>query len=221
MKKIIIIICVFLGFVIKSDAQLRVSPYTYTIYADTVMANTIDSADVWIVNDSAVVFADFLNIAIDVQDSVGFLFHNVDSLNFGFRNIPAYDSVAIRIYQNFIIAPQKYHYDINVIVIWPYTISTGNGDSLIFPVFIEIPNSVKEIDITKYIKVYPNPSSENVFIDSQSDIEEVMVYNNIGQLIETHSRTKIINIENLQKGTYLFEVKTKGGKIYTAKILRQ
>ncbi len=221
MKKLVVFVCVLFGFVLKSNAQLRVSPYTYNIYADTATANTLDSADVWIINDSAIVFADFLNIAVDVQDSVGILFHNVDSLNFGFMNIPAFDSVPLRIYQNFIIAPQKYHYDINVIVIWPYTISTGNGDSLFFPVYISIPNGINEVDISKYIKAYPNPSEGNVFMDSQYDIEEVTVYNLSGQILLHQKNTKLINIEALPKGTYLFDVKMKNEKHYKLKIMRQ
>jgi hypothetical protein len=221
MKKLITFTLFLVLFGFKSNAQLTISQYDYTLYADTVIANTLDSADVWIVNAGSLPFLDNLKVILDVQDSAMVSFHNVDSLNFGFFNIPANDSVKIRLYQNFVISPQKYHYDINVIVIWPYAFSTGDGDSLILPVYIQIPDGINEIDLSKYIKAYPNPSVDKVVIDVEIDIEEVRIYDLKGQLIFVQKNSKIVNVENLPEGSYLFDVTLKNGTKRKVKIIKK
>lgn len=221
MKKIVFIIVLLLTLILRSNAQLSISPYTYTIYSDTVAANSLDSADVWIVNNDSIAFNDNLQLVLDVQDSAAAFFHNVDSLNLGLLNIPSGDSVLMRVYQNFIVSPAKYHYDINVIVIWPYALSTGNGDSLFFPVYITYPNGVNEIDISKHIKVYPNPTSDHVLVDSDMAIEEVRVYGSNGQLVLYEKQKQLINIETLPKGMYLFEVTLESGKKQSIRIIKE
>jgi len=221
MKKLIAFTLFLVLFGFKSNAQLTISQYTYTLYADTVIANSLDSADIWVVNNGTLPFLDNLKVILDVQDSASVLFHNVDSLNFGLLNIPSNDSIKIRLYQNFVISPQKYHYDINVIVIWPYAISTGDGDSLLLPVYIQIPDGINEIDLAKYINVYPNPFTDKMHIDTQNDIEEVRIYTLQGKLLMIQKNTKTIVLDSLAKGTYLADITLKDGKSRKLKIIKE
>lgn len=221
MKKLLLILT-FLAFAnLKSNAQLTISQFDFIIYADTVVANTIDSAKVWVVNPTGTTFNDALYVILDVQDSASVTFHNVDTLAFGALNIPPNDSVNVKIVQNFIVGPQKYHYDINVIVIWPYAISTGAGDSLIFPVFITIPDGINELNLLNYIKIYPNPTSERINIDTQNSVEEVRIYTVSGQLKIVEKNKLTIDISELPAGIYLVNVKLKNGKTQQLKIMKK
>ena len=61
--------------------------------------------------------------------------------------------------------------------------------------------------------VYPNPTSEQVTITLQENLqlEKVNIYNTLGQLIKTE-KSNIINVTGFTKGNYYFEVITNKGK---------
>ncbi|MBZ4042591.1 T9SS type A sorting domain-containing protein [Flavobacterium hibisci] len=61
--------------------------------------------------------------------------------------------------------------------------------------------------------IYPNPSSKDVYIELQSnlDLEKVNIYNTAGQLIRTERESRI-SVSSLSKGNYFFEVVSNRGK---------
>jgi hypothetical protein len=61
--------------------------------------------------------------------------------------------------------------------------------------------------------IYPNPSSKDVYIELQSnlDLEKVNIYNTAGQLIRTERESRI-SVSSLSKGNYFFEVVSSRGK---------
>jgi hypothetical protein len=61
--------------------------------------------------------------------------------------------------------------------------------------------------------IYPNPTSEKVTvnIDENLNLEKVNVYNTLGKLVKSEN-TKTINVSDLSKGNYYFEVLTNKGR---------
>jgi Flp pilus assembly pilin Flp len=67
--------------------------------------------------------------------------------------------------------------------------------------------------VLAHFSVYPNPASEFVTIDLQEvlTLENVNVYNSLGQLVKTENKN-VISVNTLSKGTYFIEVITNRGK---------
>jgi hypothetical protein len=224
MKKILALCLLLITFNAKSQIDLSISPYDFTIYNDSIIANSIDSADIFVVNNSSTLpFNDDLEIHISVQDSMLFTYHPVDTLHFPALNIPPSDSVSLRLIQQFIISPTKYHYDINVIVIWPYAPSTGTGDSLNFPIFITLPDGINDINLENLITAYPNPAADQVMISNatQQRIIEVRIFGMSGQQIPVTMKDGMINTEGWSRGNYLARIRLSGGKEISLRIIKK
>ena len=61
--------------------------------------------------------------------------------------------------------------------------------------------------------VYPNPSSDRIFIVSDEDLTEMKIYDTNGKLLQWSERPdgKMVDISTLAKGIYLAEIKTRTG----------
>lgn len=71
------------------------------------------------------------------------------------------------------------------------------------------------------IKIYPNPVKENLYIDTDSQIEKIELFNIIGQkLKEFGASTKTLNLSNEAKGIYILKIQLKNGKTETKKIIK-
>ena len=71
-------------------------------------------------------------------------------------------------------------------------------------------------DKTGFVKIYPNPAKDQLFIENNGiAIEQINIYNTTGSLVMAAS--SIINhqlsIENLAAGVYIAEIKTKDGSV--------
>lgn len=62
--------------------------------------------------------------------------------------------------------------------------------------------SLNESEMSTDPKLYPNPSSERIFISASNDISEVKVFDNLGRLVLSASSNSI-DIRQLRSGTYL------------------
>ena len=59
-------------------------------------------------------------------------------------------------------------------------------------------------------KVYPNPTSDFISVSSTANIEEISIYDNIGNLVKRYNPnlfTYTIDLRELPKGIYLSEIK--------------
>ena len=69
--------------------------------------------------------------------------------------------------------------------------------------------------------VYPNPVTDNLNIKTTNTIEEIRIYNLIGQLlIQEKNPGKIISMNNFQVGVYLVEIITDVSKKFI-KVVKQ
>ena len=78
---------------------------------------------------------------------------------------------------------------------------------------------VEELKETNKISVslFPNPCSDQVFIDVKERLKSIIVYDQLGRVVinknyTTYQVQEQLNISNLNKGIYFVEVKTSGGK---------
>ena len=74
------------------------------------------------------------------------------------------------------------------------------------------------------ISFYPNPVSNNLFIDNMSNLNEVVIYNILGQPIKTvdvRNTEKVeINTSSLNSGIYIIIVKNDNGIVRSEKLLK-
>ena len=71
--------------------------------------------------------------------------------------------------------------------------------------------------IVTALQVWPNPASETVRIDGV-EVDEVQVYNALGQVVKTMLDTNEISVAELPQGVYLVRIADAEGKVLTAKV---
>lgn len=73
------------------------------------------------------------------------------------------------------------------------------------------------------IKLYPNPTSNTVFVEAHSQIEKVEVFDVLGRKvldISPKSEKTELNMSNLKAGMYMAII-TSEGKKFVKKIMKQ
>jgi hypothetical protein len=80
--------------------------------------------------------------------------------------------------------------------------------------------SINEVDNPAQISIFPNPASDEIHINGEnlSNMEEVNIYDQIGQRILHQDSFKIIDISNFQPGLYIIEIKFVNS-IYRTKVV--
>ena len=71
--------------------------------------------------------------------------------------------------------------------------------------------SVADLSLNSPIKVYPNPASDSLVIDSPASILTTKIYDLNGRCINTVSGENIVNVAYLAAGTYLLVIETSDG----------
>lgn len=72
----------------------------------------------------------------------------------------------------------------------------------------------------KEILLYPNPTSDFIFIQSQSIITEISIYNIIGLKYDSKINENRIDVSPLSKGTYFIKVLDPTGNFHTTKFIK-
>lgn len=70
------------------------------------------------------------------------------------------------------------------------------------------------------IKIYPNPTSDFLFVNTQNQIKEVSIYNLVGQKMESKLDNNKINVSNLVNGTYFIKITDQTGNFQTSKFIK-
>lgn len=209
----------------SAQASLGISQYAYTIYNDTAVAYSFDSVSIYIVNRSTTNFSDFFQVVASVQDSGATTYHRVDTTSSAFSTfIPAGDSIPFKFMPYYSIDDTiEYHYDINVIVIWPVAGSASIDDSLFFNVVVVLPQTIEEIDLAHIINAYPNPTVDNITLENsgKNSIEEVRIYDAQGRLVASLNKPEFICTEAWIPGMYLINIQLKDGKTQTIRVVKQ
>jgi len=70
------------------------------------------------------------------------------------------------------------------------------------------------------IKLYPNPITDFLYVQTKEKIESVSVYDLSGKLILTSDAT-VVDLNQVKQGFYLVQVQTKTGQSFTEKVIRK
>lgn len=227
MKKYILLVLLpllLLSMESKGQDSLIISPYSVVIGNDTVSNGAVDSISFWVVNISATPFSDSIALYTSVQDSAfAFIYYPIDSVFMGTTTIAPNDSAPVTLYISYDVNPVRFHYDINVIVIWPLTAASSSIDSLYYVEFISLPNGIDEIDLSKLIKAYPNPTINNLTIENTSEkvIEEVRIYEAGGRLIQIEKNSSFIYTDKWKAGTYLIKIQLENKQTRTIRVIKR
>lgn len=73
-------------------------------------------------------------------------------------------------------------------------------------------NSVSEKEVNINVKLFPNPSYSTISIETEAQINEVLIFNLSGYLVQRENRHNF-SVENLSKGMYVIEITTKNGLV--------
>jgi len=71
------------------------------------------------------------------------------------------------------------------------------------------------------LKVYPNPFTNEVKVETNNQIKQIEIYNLVGQKIANSSNTSIIKTNHLKSGVYLIKVIDDKGNLFTEKIIKK
>ena len=82
--------------------------------------------------------------------------------------------------------------------------------------------SIEVVDETEgtAFTLYPNPASGVVRIEGV-EVEEVWVYNALGQMVKRVRNSNEVSLEGLAEGVYLVRFMDAEGKVYTNKITKR
>lgn len=83
---------------------------------------------------------------------------------------------------------------------------------------------VKEKFITNDIKIYPNPTSDYIFVKAAPKGATISIYSLVGALIDNvvvENNLTQINVSSLAVGTYILQIKTANGESLSSKIIKQ
>jgi len=79
--------------------------------------------------------------------------------------------------------------------------------------------SVNEVAKNNAIKIYPNPSTENIYVNYEADFSTIHIINLQGKNV-LQSKNKNINISGLENGIYIVQIITESG-ILNSKFVKQ
>jgi hypothetical protein len=80
---------------------------------------------------------------------------------------------------------------------------------------------VASLSTDKEISVYPNPASNNLFIDSPEKIKSIKCFNALGQSFELINTSRSIDISGLSKGMYFLCITTESDKTTIKKFMKE
>ena len=89
-----------------------------------------------------------------------------------------------------------------------------------------ITGNVNINEISENINVYPNPATNFINIESESNIENIVIFNITGQIVsisklQNFKTSKIeIDVSNLQTGIYFLNIETENGNFVKKLIIQ-
>lgn len=69
-------------------------------------------------------------------------------------------------------------------------------------------------------KIYPNPASDSITVQTDLNIENITIYNQLGQLIKSQKESKI-DLTDIALGMYIVEINFENGQSAVQKIIKK
>jgi len=83
------------------------------------------------------------------------------------------------------------------------------------------PTDVKTVNTVNHYRVYPNPATDQVTVDTGNQIDYITVYNMSGKEMLHISNATTININTLPSGNYLLKIIDSEGRIETHQVTKK
>jgi len=85
----------------------------------------------------------------------------------------------------------------------------------------EVVTPVREVGRSPNIRVYPNPTNDLIFIETDSEIMDIQVLDTFGRTVFTSQKMTSLSLAFLPKGIYFLQIKTAGAKMQVVRVVRQ
>ena len=222
MKTIVCIIFLFSNVLYFAQAKLGMSAFTSSLGLFGSQGNPM-SLTVYVKNKGNATFTGTLvvNAKVDTLGGVSCGFDSISAVT-----IAPNDSLPATL--NFTPFPgiggfNKVNCCGNVIVVWPYSSNAIIQDSLRLTVYINNSVGLSEYIDDNVFKIYPNPTNDYLTIKQLKNqkINEIRIYDSFSRIVKEINYTEIINISNLNSGTYFITLITVDGTIYRKMIIKQ
>lgn len=83
------------------------------------------------------------------------------------------------------------------------------------PLTVEVKSSIGIDELENKFEIYPNPVKDKLFIDGETEINDICIFNILG--VQVHNEPDVncdyIDVTNLNKGVYILNIKTNDGTI--------
>ncbi|HLV23770.1 MAG TPA: T9SS type A sorting domain-containing protein [Moheibacter sp.] len=114
------------------------------------------------------------------------------------------------------ITEEKRYFAIKIHTTAPH--SAASIDNLVLTQRLGV-NDVNEVKVS----AYPNPVIDQLNLTSGENIQEVKIFNTVGQLVQTvkpNNKSSVVNVSALKAGVYVVQVVT-GKDVQTLKVLKK
>lgn len=109
---------------------------------------------------------------------------------------------------------ETYCYFLNGNFVWTLWLGANESDCY---------TSTKQLKSNSTIKIYPNPTSDNLNIEFETtEQRELMIFNQLGQMVLNESSNQVnvvLSLEDLPKGFYVLAIRSKE-RTFTKKIVK-
>ncbi len=136
--------------------------------------------------------------------------------------IPPGDSLTVVGIDSITTAAYKVNGNGNTIVVWPISTSATTKDSLSAgPIYANDPSGIEELDRNKLF-IYPNPTSQMLFIQPETGrrYKELIIYDMQLKTLVRKPFQESTDISVLPPGTYIISVSDEEGRIYSSRFVR-
>ncbi len=101
------------------------------------------------------------------------------------------------------------------------TVTDASGNSATTTVDVTVEDNVGVDQESKaFLTIAPNPTSNKITVTSSLEIEEIVIYDNFGRIVETTS-ADVINMSHYAKGVYILKIVQDNGVTATKRVVKQ
>ena len=200
MRKLILILTLFfccnLGF---GQNPIQIIDVNFQ-WPDTTVVDSTHSFTITVQNTGLLAYNDSLTFHFYVDSGTGPVF--ADSMFIGGVMINASDTLSVGATHTFSSA--RYAPGNNVVVIWPVNGSGELGDSVQLDTYVIYPSEIGDVDLSKYLSVFPNPTEQdlNVVSTFKKPLNYVL-FSPYGAIVKQGQlNSASINLADIASGVY-------------------
>lgn len=212
MKRLILFIAlIFSAFFTNAQVNLGMSQAIIGL-PDTVNYGDTANIRVYVKNYGPSTFTGDIVLYTAVDTGTGLNITNIDTSLYNTSNFQQGDSLQAVLPQDF--SNPQYDYKRNIVVIWPSAINAITQDSVTDSVYVLDPTGVKQVILHEnFLKIYPNPSSDELNLQPEDlgkeFFEEIRILDLEGREIRKMKYEDLISLKGLKSGIYYLEIRSK------------